>query len=93
MTTNDKTGGPAFPVPDIYHYPNVPIEFGATGMTMLDAYSIALAQGMAASEFWERNCDSREANKAARKAFCEAVFAVAQDMLAERERVMKELNQ
>ncbi len=91
MTTNDKTGGPAYPVTPIDGAGRVgPNEFG---MTLLDYFAAHVAQGMAASDFWAWNCDGGEGNKSARKAFCQSVFAVAQDLLAERERVMKELNQ
>ena len=34
----DKTGGPAFPVPDV-HYPNGQIQYGCNGMTLRDYFA------------------------------------------------------
>ncbi len=92
MTTNDKTGGPAFPVtPTDKSGQIAPTE---CGMTLLDDFAAHVAQGLLANPVWaEKAGPSDGISRLFRSQISQASFLIAQDLLAERERVMKELNQ
>lgn len=71
------TGGPAFPVPDIYH-PNGQIEYGASGMTLRDYFAAAAMQGILAGDHpitHDEDCMQKIAYSA---------YETADAMLAER---------
>ncbi len=80
MTTNDKTGGPAYPIVS---------RFGieSHGMTLLDYFAAKAMQGLLA------NPEVDLTQKDVCPFLVQDSFRIAKHMLAERERVMKELNQ
>ena len=79
MSNPDKTGGPAFPQPDIYH-PNGQVEYGATGLTLLDYIAIHAMQGMLAADSSPTAADLGEcAYKAARNMLAAKAMIEAAD--------------
>ena len=72
---SDRTGGPAFPIPDTY-YPNGQIQFGANGMTLLDWFAGQALAGLV----------SRLAYSGMFEDAAETAYKHAEAMLAEKSR-------
>lgn len=78
MSEIDKTGGPAYPVADVY-FPNGQIQFGSTGMTLRDHFA-----GLAMPMAWDEEHKYPTHNGPSYKGVAERAYLMADAMLDAR---------
>lgn len=70
----DKTGGSAFPQPDVYH-PNGQIQYGGAGMNLRDYFAAKAMQALA----------EKHNSSAAAPGIAEWAYLIADEMIKARE--------